>query len=104
MNAESRKRTLTVTNPRGFHLRPMSAFAQLAARFQSKVTVSCDNKSVDGKSIMDLMLLAAAPGATLTVETSGPDAEAALDALVALVQTPTPEEEDSPEPPLPQVC
>jgi phosphocarrier protein len=101
MNADTKKRTVTVTNPRGFHLRPMSAFAQLARGFKSTVTVSCDNKSVDGKSIMDLMLLAAAQGANLTVETRGPDAEAALDALVALVQTPV-QEEDAPEPPLSQ--
>jgi phosphotransferase system HPr (HPr) family protein len=101
MSGDTRRRTVIITNPQGFHLRPMSAFAQMAARFKSGVTVSCDNKSVNGKSIMDLMLLAAAQGSALTVETVGPDAEAALDALVAVVQTPI-QEEDAPQPPLPQ--
>jgi phosphocarrier protein HPr len=99
MNGDSRERTVTITNPHGFHLRPMAAFAQTAARFQSGVTVSCDNKSVDGKSIMDLMLLAAAQGSSLSIKTQGPDADAALDALVTVLETAT-QEEDSPEPPL----
>jgi phosphotransferase system HPr (HPr) family protein len=101
MNGEPRKRTVIITNPHGFHLRPIAAFAQLAARFQSGVTVSCDNKSVNGKSIMDLMLLAAGQGAALTVETQGPDADAALEALVALVEAPLPEEGPA-EPPISQ--
>ena len=79
-------------------MRPMAAFAQLAARFDSNVTVSRPGQSVNGKSILDLMLLAAAQGTELTLEVAGPDAATALDALVNLLKTPV--EEDSPEPPV----
>jgi len=91
---------VVITNPQGFHMRPMAAFAQLAARFESSVKVSREGQSVNGKSILDLMLLAAAQGTELTLEVSGPDAPTALDALVTLLKTPT--EEDSPETPVSQ--
>jgi phosphotransferase system HPr (HPr) family protein len=96
MNAAPLQRTVIITNPHGFHMRPMSAFVQLASRFESSVKVSSGEKVVDGKSMFDLMLLAAGQGSALTVETNGPDAEAALDALVALLKSPL-QEEESPE-------
>jgi phosphotransferase system HPr (HPr) family protein len=92
MNGAPLQQKVVVTNPQGFHMRPMAAFAQLAARFESSVKVSREGQSVNGKSILDLMLLAAAQGTELTLEVAGPDAEAALDALVALLKAP-PEEE-----------
>ena len=95
MNEAPLQQTVIVSNPQGFHMRPMAAFAQLAARFESSVKVSRDGQSVNGKSMWDLMLLAATQGTVLTVEVAGPDAEAALDALVASLKTPT--EEESPE-------
>jgi phosphotransferase system HPr (HPr) family protein len=88
MSGEPLQRTVIVTNPQGFHLRPMAAFAQLATRFQSRVRVSREDKEVDGKSIWELMLLQAEPGTALTVHADGPDAGAALEALVALLQHP----------------
>jgi phosphotransferase system HPr (HPr) family protein len=94
MNGDTLERKVHILNPQGFHLRPIAAFAQLAGRFQSNVTVSRDGKDdVNGKSILDLMLLAAPQGSELTVKATGPDAQNALDALVALLQTP-PEEGD----------
>jgi phosphotransferase system HPr (HPr) family protein len=100
MNGETLQRTVTITNPQGFHLRPMSAFAQTAARFPCSVRVSHGEKTVDGKSIFELMLLAAAQGAAVTVETQGPEAAAALDALVAVLEAPPPEDDPSePSPP-----
>jgi phosphocarrier protein HPr len=95
MNGDTLERKVLIQNPQGFHLRPMAAFAQLAACFQSRVTVSREGKeSVDGKSILDLMLLAAPPGAELTVQVEGPDAQKALDALVALLQQPPVEKDE----------
>jgi phosphocarrier protein len=91
---------VVITNPQGFHMRPMAAFAQLAARFESSVKVSREGQSVNGKSILDLMLLAASQGTELTLEVAGPDAPHAMDALVTLLKTPA--EEESTEPPVAQ--
>jgi phosphotransferase system HPr (HPr) family protein len=96
MNGETLERKVVVTNPQGFHLRPIAAFAQLAARFHSRVTVCREGQAVDGKSILDLMLLAAAQGSELTVRAEGPDAQNALDALVALLQSPGEEDNGAP--------
>jgi phosphocarrier protein HPr len=96
MNGESLSKKVVVSNPQGFHMRPMAAFAQLAARFQSSVKVSREGQSVNGKSILDLMLLAAAQGTELTLEVAGPDAQSALDALVNLLRKPA--EEEAPDP------
>lgn len=92
MNGEPLVQKLVITNPQGFHMRPMAAFAQLAARFESSVKVSREGQSVNGKSILDLMLLAAAQGSELTLEVAGADAQAALDALVNLLKSPSDEE------------
>lgn len=92
MNGEPLRQTVVISNPQGFHLRPMGAFAQLAARFESSVKVSREGQSVNGKSILDLMLLAAVQGTELTIEVAGPDAQAALDALINLLKTPTEDE------------
>lgn len=99
MNGESLVQKVVISNPQGFHMRPMAAFAQLASRFESSVKVGREGQSVNGKSILDLMLLAAAQGTELTLEVAGPDARNALDALVNLLKTPPTEE--SPEPSVP---
>jgi phosphotransferase system HPr (HPr) family protein len=75
-----------ITNPQGFHMRPITAFAQRAAAFASTVTVSREGRSVNGKSPWDLMLMLAPPGSELTVEVDGPDAPEALAALAALLE------------------
>ncbi len=92
MNGAPLQQKVVITNPQGFHMRPMAAFAQLASRFQSSVKVSREGQSVNGKSILDLMLLAAAQGTELTLEVAGPDAQTALDALVNVLKTPAEEE------------
>jgi phosphocarrier protein HPr len=97
MNGAPLLQKVVITNPQGFHMRPMAAFAQLASRFQSSVKVSREGQSVNGKSILDLMLLAAAQGTELTLEVAGPDAQAALDALVHVLKAPP--EEEATEPP-----
>jgi phosphotransferase system HPr (HPr) family protein len=88
MNGQTLKQTVRITNPQGFHMRPVTLFAQQAARFVSNVTVSRDNRSVNGKSPWDLMLMLSPPGSELTVEVEGPDAPEALAALVALLTQP----------------
>ena len=86
MNGQTLQHTVTITAPRGFHLRPMMAFAQLAGRFKSNVAASCEGRNADGKSILQLMGLAAEQGCEVTIKVDGPDAPAALDALVGMLQ------------------
>ena len=75
------RRAVTVTNPQGLHVRPAAAFAELAARFESRVVVSKEGQAVDGKFWPDLLLLAAEQGTTLMLEVDGPDAADAIDVL-----------------------
>src|SRR5262245_21469916 len=88
MNGESIRRKVTIRNPQGLHLRAASAFAQSAAKYQSTVTVWKESQGVSGRSVMELLLLVALPGTELVVEVSGPDAEAAADALAELLGSP----------------
>jgi phosphotransferase system HPr (HPr) family protein len=100
MNGAPLRRNVLITNPQGLHMRPSAAFAELAGRYQSNVTVHYEGKAVNGKSLWDLMLLAAMPNTEVTLEVDGPDAVAALEALVALLQAP-PEGEGPPAGPAP---
>ena len=79
------RRNVEIVNKRGLHARASAKFAKLAGEFDAEITVRRDGHSVDGQSIMDLMMLAAGPGSVLDIEAAGPEAQAALDALVALV-------------------
>ena len=78
-------RNVTVINKAGLHARAASKLVELTSMFASKVQVGHD-KMVDGKSILSLMMLAAAQGTELTIEASGPDEEKALEAIVALIK------------------
>lgn len=78
-------RDVTIVNAHGFHARPIMRFVDLAGRFASAVQVEKDGQTVDGKSPMELMLLEGIRGARLTLRARGPDAEAAVKALAALV-------------------
>jgi phosphocarrier protein len=69
------------------HARAAVKFVQLAAHFKSDIRVLKDGTSVNGKSIMGLLTLVAALGFTIIIEAEGPDAEAAVAALAALVET-----------------
>jgi phosphocarrier protein len=75
----------TVVNKLGLHARPSASLTQTATRFKSDVWVGKGSRRVNGKSIMGVMMLAAARGATLTIEAEGPDEDAAVEALVMLV-------------------
>ena len=88
MNGEVLVRKITVTDPLGLHMRPLTAFAQRAGQFQSSVAVCKDDQRVNGKSPLELMLLAAQQGAELTLEVSGVDAAQAIDVLAAMLAAP----------------
>lgn len=77
---------VTVVNKYGLHARPAAEFVKLANRFTSNIWIRKDDIEVSGKSIMGVMMLAAECGSVVHVRASGDDAEAAVDALVQLVQ------------------
>jgi phosphocarrier protein HPr len=78
-------RTVEIINKRGLHARASAKFVKLAATFDAEVRVSKDGQTVDARSIMGLMMLAAAPGCCIDIEAEGDQAEAAVEALVGLV-------------------
>jgi phosphocarrier protein len=87
MNAEPLRRTVTILNPQGLHMRPMQAFVETASRFQCRVRVGHEGKElVDGRSMIMLLGLAAEAGAKITVEVDGPDAAQALAALAEVLE------------------
>ena len=69
------------------HARAAAKFVHLATRYQAQVRVARDRREMDGKSIMGILLLAAARGSTITISAEGADEDAAVEALVSLVQT-----------------
>ena len=81
----SLSRTVEIINERGLHARASAKFVKLASGFDAHVTVSRDGQSVDARSIMGLMMLAAGIGSSIDISAEGPQAEAALEALSALV-------------------
>jgi len=81
------QREVVVTNELGLHARAAARFVHLAARFGSQIRVGRDNKMMDGKSIMGILLLAAARGTLLTITAHGSDEAAAIEALVGLVES-----------------
>ncbi len=99
MTERTLEKKVVITNPMGFHMRPVAAFATLARQFQSDVYLRREDQRVNGKSPLDLLLLAAEQGTELTLEVSGPDAATALPALVELLTNYA--ADPDPEPPLP---
>jgi phosphocarrier protein len=75
-----------IVNERGLHARASAKFVKLAAAFDAEVTVTRDGTTVDARSIMGLMMLAAGLGSHIEIAAEGPEAQPALDALVELVQ------------------
>jgi len=72
---------VVIQNPLGLHARPAMAFVDAANGYQSRVRVAKEGQVVDGKSIMQLMMLAAVQGTELRLEAEGPDADAAVSEL-----------------------
>jgi phosphocarrier protein HPr len=91
--AEPIVRVLEICNKKGLHARASAKFVQTVERFDAEVKVTRGHESVGGTSIMGLMMLAAGPGTTITVEASGPEAAEVIEALAALVSGRFTEEE-----------
>ena len=80
-------RRVTVVNQLGMHARAAAKFVHLATRFNARVQVARDGREMDGKSIMGILLLAAARGSAITISADGADEQDAVAALVALVES-----------------
>jgi phosphocarrier protein HPr len=78
-------RSVPVVNQLGMHARAAAKFVHLAARYQSHITVARESREMDGKSIMGLLLLAAALGTIVTISADGADEQQAVEALSELV-------------------
>jgi phosphotransferase system HPr (HPr) family protein len=79
-------RVFMIKNKFGLHARPSASFVQTASRFCSEIKVEKDGLVADGKSILDLMMLAAAQGSQVTIKANGADAQEALKALGDLIE------------------
>jgi len=80
-------RSVTVVNQLGMHARAAAKFVHLATRYRAHVRVARDAREMDGKSIMGVLLLAAARGSTITISADGDDESDAVSALAALVES-----------------
>jgi phosphocarrier protein HPr len=81
------KCSVTIPNQRGLHARAAAKFVQVVARFpQARIQVSKDGQTVNGESIMGLMMLAGTQGSSIEITTSGAEAKAAMEALISLVE------------------
>ncbi|NIO43865.1 MAG: HPr family phosphocarrier protein [Burkholderiales bacterium] len=80
------RQQIEIVNRLGLHARASAKLTQLACGFQSNVWLTRDSHRVNAKSIMGVMMLAAAKGSSLELETDGPDEQAAMDALAALIK------------------
>ena len=79
------QRDVEIVNKLGLHARPSARLTQLASSFKSHVFMSRNGRRVNAKSIMGVMMLAAAKGSTVTLETEGEDEQEAIDALAGLI-------------------
>ncbi|MEO8031009.1 MAG: HPr family phosphocarrier protein [Gemmatimonadota bacterium] len=80
-----RTREAPIVNQQGLHARPAAQLVKLASKFTSHIEIEKDGMSINAKSIMGVMMLAAEQGSLVIFTADGDDAEAALEALVALV-------------------
>jgi phosphocarrier protein HPr len=86
MSAKKLTKELTVQNKLGIHARPAAMFVKTASRFACEIMVEKDGETVNGKSIMGLMMLAAGPGSTLMLHVNGADAQAAITEIEELLK------------------
>ena len=83
---KTEERTFTIVNKLGLHARAAARLVQTANRFTSEIRVEREGQQVNGKSIMGVLMLAAAQGSQITVRAEGDDAEEALAALGSLIE------------------
>ena len=86
MEPQSVRKTVTVVNPQGLHARPADLFVKTANQFSATIEVTKGNETVDGKSILSILTLAAEQGTELEINATGSDAQRALAALSELVE------------------
>jgi phosphocarrier protein HPr len=79
------QREVEIINKLGLHARASAKLTQLAAKYQSEVSLGRNGRKINAKSIMGVMMLAAGKGARVTLETDGPDETEAMDAILALI-------------------
>jgi phosphocarrier protein len=82
---ETHERTVMIVNELGMHARAATKFVQLAGKYPCEVTVTKEGHEVNGKSIMGVLMLVASKGTSITIRGKGAQAEAAVEALVQLV-------------------
>ena len=85
MTAEAITREVRICNKKGLHARASAKFVQTVERFDADVKVTRNGESVGGTSIMGLMMLAAGPGCSITVEARGKEAAEVIDAIESLI-------------------
>ena len=87
MSEPTRRRAVAmIVNKKGLHARASAKLVEASARFQSRITVTKDGQSVDGRSILGLMMLGAPLGTQIEITAEGPDAAEAMTAILALVE------------------
>ena len=79
------QRDVEIMNKLGLHARPSAKLTQLASKYKSDVFMARNGRRINAKSIMGVMMLAAAKGSTVTLETNGEDEQEAIDALAELI-------------------
>lgn len=87
MKDQIAKETLVILNDRGLHTRPATELVKCASQFRSQITLKYHDLTVNGKSLLGILMLAAARGSKITVEAEGEDASDAVAALVALAKS-----------------
>jgi phosphocarrier protein HPr len=83
--SQPQRRTVKILNKRGLHARAAAKIVEAAARFSSQITITHDGQSVNARSIMGLMMLAASLGTEVEVHAEGADCAEAMTAIIALV-------------------
>lgn len=78
-------REFLISNKLGLHARPSAQLTQVAGRFEAEIYIARNGRRVNAKSIMGVMMLAAGPGTTITVDADGPDEAQAIDEIGALI-------------------
>src|SRR5262245_8180003 len=95
MTGEPLQRLIVITNPQGLHMRPITAFVELAVTYQSDVCVIKGDERFNGKSPLSLLGLGAEKGTELTLEVVGPDQDVAIEALATFLTSLSEQEEPS---------
>ncbi len=80
------KKEIKIENKHGIHTRPATVFVENASKFKSEIFLTYNGERVNGKSIMGLLILAVEPGATIKIETEGPDEQEAMNKLTDLIE------------------